>query len=139
MPRRCADDLWSISADTPAHAQALAAELRASGLWLDVVPGIDSVVVRFDPLVLTTHVASEHIDSVLSSDAVMAKLVGTLSEAGCGVHRRPGLNCWKLPLPTSWDELFEGLSKNRRKAFRKLQRYAFDTGRVEFLTANTDE
>jgi CelD/BcsL family acetyltransferase involved in cellulose biosynthesis len=79
------------------------------------------------------------LDGVLTNDAVMARLVGTLSEAGCGVHRKPGLNCWKLPLPASWDELYSGLSKNRRKAFRKLQRDPIDSGRLEFLTANTDE
>ncbi len=48
-------------------AQALAAELRESGTWLDVVPGIDSVVVRFDPLALSANDAREQIDSVLSA------------------------------------------------------------------------
>jgi len=46
--RRCGDDLFSISVESPQQAQGLAEQLRASGDWLDVVPGIDSVVVRFD-------------------------------------------------------------------------------------------
>ena len=46
--RRCGDDLFSIPVSSPAEAQGLAEQLRASGNWLDVVPGIDSVVVRFD-------------------------------------------------------------------------------------------
>ena len=66
MPRRCADDLWSIAVESPADAQALAAELRRSGDWLDVVPGIDSVVVRFDPLTLSADRAVTLIDRVVS-------------------------------------------------------------------------
>ena len=45
---RCGDDLFSIAVTTPADAQGLAVQLRQSGTWLEVVPGIDSVVVRFD-------------------------------------------------------------------------------------------
>lgn len=46
--RPCGDDLISIDVPDPARAQALAAKLRATGNWLDVVGGIDSVVLRFD-------------------------------------------------------------------------------------------
>lgn len=67
MPRRCADDLWSIDVGSPADAQALAAELRRTGGWLDVVPGIDSVVVRFDPLVEPADSAGARIDRVVSA------------------------------------------------------------------------
>ena len=47
MLTRCGDDLFSIAADDPSDAQALAAQLRETGRFVDVVPGIDSVVVRF--------------------------------------------------------------------------------------------
>ena len=47
MLTRCGDDLFSIAVDAPAEAQALAAQLRDTGRFVDVVPGIDSVVVRF--------------------------------------------------------------------------------------------
>jgi len=79
------------------------------------------------------------LDCIPTNDTAMAKLVGTLAEAGCGVHRQPGLNCWKLSLPASWDDVSGGLSKNRRRVFRKLQRVAIDSGRLEFHTANTDD
>jgi KipI family sensor histidine kinase inhibitor len=46
--RRCGDDLFTIAVDAPAAAQALAARLRRGQDWLEIVPGIDSVVVRFD-------------------------------------------------------------------------------------------
>ena len=45
---RCGDDLFSIDVVSPGDAQALAVQLRNSGEWLDVIPGIDSVVVQFD-------------------------------------------------------------------------------------------
>ena len=34
MPRRCADDLWSVDVESPAEAEALATELRRAGTWL---------------------------------------------------------------------------------------------------------
>lgn len=46
--KRCGDDLFSIAVESPADAQALAAQLRESADCLEVIPGIDSVVVRFD-------------------------------------------------------------------------------------------
>ncbi|MEO8495977.1 MAG: GNAT family N-acetyltransferase, partial [Planctomycetota bacterium] len=79
------------------------------------------------------------LDTVLTSDSALAKLVGALAEAGCGVHRKPALNCWKLALPASWDEFYEGASTSRRKSIRKLQRNAIDCGRFEFKLANTDD
>ena len=48
MLLRCVDDQLSFDVESPSGAQAVAEQLRASGEWLEVVPGIDSVVVRFD-------------------------------------------------------------------------------------------
>lgn len=48
MPTRAADDQFTLSVDTTPDAQALATQIQKGGQWLDVVPGIDSVVVRFD-------------------------------------------------------------------------------------------
>ncbi len=48
MLRRVADDQFSIDVESPASAQALAAAILATDGWLDVVPGINSVVVQFD-------------------------------------------------------------------------------------------
>ena len=47
MLTRCGDDLFSIAVEDPADAQALAVQLRDTGRFVDVVPGIDSVVLRF--------------------------------------------------------------------------------------------
>lgn len=52
MLTRCGDEYFAIAAMSPAEAQSIAAQLRSAGNWLEVVPGIDSVVVRFDAFTL---------------------------------------------------------------------------------------
>lgn len=59
------DDLLSVAAESPADAQAIAACLHGAGEWLEVVPGIDSVVVRFDTALL---------DGVMARKALSAQL-----------------------------------------------------------------
>ena len=63
---RFVDDLVSLSADDPPEAQALAAHLREDDAWLEVVAGIDSVVVRFDATVMDTQMARRRIDDLLA-------------------------------------------------------------------------
>lgn len=59
------DDLVSLSVDGPQEAQALAAYLRDHGDWLEVVAGIDSVVVRFDAATVDADTAKARIDEAL--------------------------------------------------------------------------
>lgn len=66
MLTRCGDDLISIAVEGPADAQALAAQLREAGGWLEVVPGIDSVVVRFDALRISDGAAHSAIHGILA-------------------------------------------------------------------------
>ena len=68
MRLRSADDLFSVAADDPQHAQAIAAHLRATETWLEVVPGIDSVVVRFDAAQLDADTARSKIENSLSAE-----------------------------------------------------------------------
>lgn len=56
---RCVDDLLSVAAEGPADAQAIAAHLLGSGEWLEVVAGIDSVVVHFDSTAMNARVAEQ--------------------------------------------------------------------------------
>jgi CelD/BcsL family acetyltransferase involved in cellulose biosynthesis len=42
------------------------------------------------------------------------------------VHCRPGPQCWRIPLPASWDDYLAGLSKSHRKKLRRLERYGLD-------------
>lgn len=62
----CGDDLLSISVAGPEDAQALAEQLRASGDWREVVPGIESVVVQFDLSEITIDMASRRLGDGLA-------------------------------------------------------------------------
>ncbi|MGI9237685.1 MAG: 5-oxoprolinase subunit PxpB [Woeseiaceae bacterium] len=59
------DDLISLSTDGPEHAQAMAAYLRRDSAWLEVVAGIDSVIVRFDVIATEASVARLRIEASL--------------------------------------------------------------------------
>lgn len=65
-----ADDLLSVDADGPRDAQALAEHLRSTGTWIEVVPGIDSVVVQFDAAVVDAESAIAGLETALSSEIV---------------------------------------------------------------------
>ena len=78
--KRCGDDLFSISVASPPEAQAVAEQLRASGAWLDVVPGIDSVVVRFDSAQTSASAAQHAIDESLAAGVVPLQVPNVLIE-----------------------------------------------------------
>ena len=66
MLLRCVDDQLSFAVENPSGAQAAAEHLRASGEWLEVVPGIDSVVVRFDVAAIDTAGALRRVQEQLA-------------------------------------------------------------------------
>ena len=68
MLTRCGDDLYSVTAASPADAQALAAHLRVHGDWLEVVAGIDSVVVQFDVASQDAGTVQAQLDELLSGE-----------------------------------------------------------------------
>ena len=78
--RSVGDDLISVAVADPAAAQALAAGLRASGLWIEAVAGIDSVVVRFDIGVLSQDAAREQLAGLMATDFERAEKSSTLVE-----------------------------------------------------------
>jgi KipI family sensor histidine kinase inhibitor len=78
--RPCGDDLISIDVPDPARAQALAANLRATGNWLDVVGGIDSVVLRFDAAIQDLDVALKKAADLLDFHVDMAHEIAEVVE-----------------------------------------------------------
>lgn len=60
------DDLISIRVSGPVEARLLAMQLRDSDAWLEVVAGINSVVVRFDLTVIDCHVAEARLQERLT-------------------------------------------------------------------------
>jgi len=77
---RCGDDLFCITVDTPQEAQALALRLGRAAEWLEIVPGIASVVVRFDAAVLDSERASRTLEDLLKRKSEMSDEVGELLE-----------------------------------------------------------
>jgi len=63
---RCVDDQLSFVVESPGSAQAAAEQLRASGEWLEVVPGMDSVVVRFDSVEIDAAGAQRRVQEQLA-------------------------------------------------------------------------
>ena len=62
---RCIDDQVSLSVASVEDAQALATHLRKDNAWLDVVAGIDSVVLRFDASRMDAGAARHRLDRAL--------------------------------------------------------------------------
>ena len=78
--RSCGDDLLSIELGLAEDAQAFAEQLRATGEWMEVVPGIDSVVLQFDTTVRTIEAASRQIAAELAKGYSPKALTDVLLE-----------------------------------------------------------
>ena len=78
--RSCGDDLLSIELGAAENAQAFAEQLRATGEWMEVVPGLDSVVVQFDATAITIEAASRQIAAELAQGYSAKALTDVLLE-----------------------------------------------------------
>ncbi len=78
--RSCGDDLLSIELGAAENAQAFAEQLRATGEWMEVVPGIDSVVVQFDATAITIDEARRQIAAELAKEYTPQAPVDVLLE-----------------------------------------------------------
>lgn len=64
-------------------------------------------------------------------NALVNDLVAHLAEQGFSKFDRRGtFRCWKLSLPSSWDEYLQTLSKSHRMQLRRLQKRVLDAGRA---------
>jgi CelD/BcsL family acetyltransferase involved in cellulose biosynthesis len=77
------------------------------------------------------------LGSVDAEDRAMAGLVNGLAALGCTVHRRQGVNCWRLALPTDWNEYVASLGRNVRRDIRRLDRDLLQSGRATFHNVAT--
>ncbi len=71
------------------------------------------------------------------AEAVYAT-VRHLADNGLLHHRRQINSCWRIDLPSTWDEYLQTLSKSLRKRCRKLQRQFFDSGIMTLRQAETE-
>ena len=74
------------------------------------------------------------LDGVDFEDYAVNRLAGQMSGHGCKVHRRQGLNCWRLDLPASWEDYLKTLSRSYRRQIRRLEDEYFRTGRAVLHT-----
>lgn len=70
------------------------------------------------------------LDGIDAEDREVSALVNCLAGSDCLVHRRPGMSCWRLELPTNWETYVASLSRNLRRDIRRLERDLLDTDRV---------
>ncbi len=70
------------------------------------------------------------IDAVSSLDPSWKFFFHALNRRGCKQQWFPAANCWRLNLPSSWDEYLASMSKNRRKQLRHIDRDWYATGRA---------
>ena len=70
-------------------------------------------------------------------DLVSLVLAEQMAERGCHLHSRAGQGCWRVALPSTWDDYLQRLSKNRRKKIRRMQRQFVDSGMAVWHTARS--
>ena len=80
------------------------------------------------------------LDAVDDGDGTIGSLLDALVRHGCHWTVRESVQCWRIPLPDSWDVYLERLSKSHRKQLRRLDRKLFASERAQWhLAGDTDE
>jgi len=72
------------------------------------------------------------LDGVDYEDYAVNRLAEHLSGHGCAVHRRSKFNCWRLDLPTTWEQYLDMLSSRFRWQCRRMEHNFFEKGRAVF-------
>jgi KipI family sensor histidine kinase inhibitor len=97
--------------------QAIAAALRASGVWEDVVPGMTDMTVKFDPDILSADEAlarlGEQVEAVGSSGATQAAPPGIRLTTSCDGEFAPDATLVAKSLGVSPQELPAWLSQRQ--------------------------
>jgi CelD/BcsL family acetyltransferase involved in cellulose biosynthesis len=57
-------------------------------------------------------------------------LAQSLRHRDCTIHRRSTINCWRIDLPTAWEDYLVSLSKKFRQEVRRLDRKYFESGKA---------
>ncbi|MFA7402536.1 MAG: GNAT family N-acetyltransferase [Pelobacteraceae bacterium] len=73
-------------------------------------------------------------DSVDTGDVSINATAAYMADWGFPVHRRPLHNCWKIVLPSTWEEYLMMLSRSHRKQCRSLQQRYLESGLVKLHT-----
>lgn len=68
------------------------------------------------------------LSGLVVGDEPVTQLAQSLTTAGLTVRERPGLNCWRIALPSEWENYIESLSKSHRKQVRRVDRRLVESG-----------
>ena len=80
-----------------------------------------------------------HLEGVTAGEPTIVHLVASATQRGITVHERPGLNTWRIPLPSSWEAYVESLSKSHRKQVRRVDRRLVETGEAVLHVARSSD
>ena len=75
------------------------------------------------------------LDSFDAENRPTLDLLAHMARRGHLVDRRDGPNCWRLPLPDSWEAYLALLSKSRRKQVRRMENRLLAGSRAVLHTA----
>jgi CelD/BcsL family acetyltransferase involved in cellulose biosynthesis len=70
------------------------------------------------------------LEGIDAEDGPIRRFADEMTSRGALASTRPGLNCWRLALPESWDAYLAGVSKSHRKQLRRIETRLLDTGRA---------
>ena len=75
-----------------------------------------------------------HFEWIDEDDVAVNTTIAGLQENGCLLRQAPLNNCWKITLPSNWDDYLQILSRKHRKQCRRLQRKYLESGKVKIHT-----
>jgi CelD/BcsL family acetyltransferase involved in cellulose biosynthesis len=79
------------------------------------------------------------LDGVPKDDSAVWRLIERLAAKGETLHRRDGLNAWRIELPASWDEYLARHAKSHRKDVRRaLERFEAARGTLHFPASSEE-
>jgi hypothetical protein len=126
--------------DTPTRGRVLRllGDGEVCSEHLDLLCGVSRVtdVVGMLSRYLTTKADNWdtiQITTLVESDRNLGQLIHELNTRRCPIYRRPGMNLWSIPLPTTWDDFLAMQSKSHRKQLRQLKNRVLETSRAHWL------
>lgn len=75
------------------------------------------------------------LEATSAEDDASLAFVQRVPQDGMIVHQQPGPACWRIDLPTTWDDYLASLSKSHRKQIRRVDRRLLQTEKAILHTA----
>lgn len=79
------------------------------------------------------------LESVAAEDWLMNQFADQMESIGNHVHRGKAMSCWRVELPSTWEEFLAGLKKTHRKRMRRLERQFQQAGDLQLRLATTSD